>query len=108
MGGRILGDGGLTRNVPVDIARQTCADVVIAVAVPNPQPTAEDLRSPLTLMARTLDVLIGANERQQLDTLGPGDVKIVIEMGDIGSASFDRVNDAIPIGRAAALAHRDP
>jgi len=43
--GRILGDGGLTRNVPVDIARQTCADVVIAVAVPNPAPTAEQLRS---------------------------------------------------------------
>jgi NTE family protein len=36
--GRILGDGGLTRNVPVDIARQTCADVVIAVAVPSPAP----------------------------------------------------------------------
>ena len=105
--GRILGDGGLTRNVPVDIARQTCADVVIAVAVPNPLPTAAELRSPLTLMARTLDVLIGANERQQLDTLGPDDVKIVIEMGDIGSASFDRVRDAIPLGRAAALAHRD-
>lgn len=105
--GRILGDGGLTRNVPVDIARQTCADVVIAVAVPNPLPTAAELRSPLTLMARTLDVLIGANERQQLDTLGPDDVKIVIEMGDIGSASFDRVRDAIPMGRAAALTHRD-
>jgi NTE family protein len=105
MDGRILGDGGLTRNVPVDIARQTCADVVIAVAVPNPLPTAEELRSPLTLMSRTLDVLIGANERQQLETLGPADVKIVIEMGDIGSASFDRVGDAIPLGRAAALAH---
>jgi NTE family protein len=103
--GRILGDGGLTRNVPVDIARQTCADVVIAVAVPNPAPTAEQLRSPLTLMARTLDVLINANERQQLETLGPADVKIVIDMGEIGSASFDRVPDAIPVGRAAALAH---
>jgi NTE family protein len=102
--GRILGDGGLTRNVPVDIARQTCADVVIAVAVPNPAPTAEQLRSPLTLMARTLDVLINANERQQLETLGPDDVKIVIDMGDIGSASFERVPDAIPVGRAAALA----
>ena len=106
MQGRILGDGGLTRNVPVDIARQTCADVVIAVAVPNPTPTAEDLRSPLTLMSRTLDVLVGANERQQLDTLGPDDVKIVIAMGNIGSASFDRTNDAVPIGRAAALSHR--
>jgi len=107
MDGRILGDGGLTRNVPVDIARQTCADVVIAVAVPNPTPTAEDLRSPLTMMSRTLDVLVGANERQQLDTLGPADVKIVIDMGDIGSASFDRVGDAIPLGRAAALAQRE-
>ena len=104
--GRILGDGGLTRNVPVDIARQTCADVVIAVAVPNPPPTADDLRSPLTMMSRTLDVLVGANERQQLDTLGPADVKIVIDMGDIGSASFDRIDDAIPKGRAAALAQR--
>jgi NTE family protein len=104
--GRILGDGGLTRNVPVDIARETCADVVIAVAVPNPPPTADDLRSPLTMMTRTLDVLVGANERQQLDTLGPADVKIVIEMGDIGSASFDRIDDAIPKGRAAAMAHR--
>jgi NTE family protein len=104
--GRILGDGGLTRNVPVDIARETCADVVIAAAVPNPTPDAEQLRSPLTMVARTLDVLIGANERQQLETLGPRDVKIVIDMGDIGSASFDRVEDAIPLGRAAALAHR--
>jgi len=106
MDGRILGDGGLTRNVPVDIARQTCADVVIAVAVPNPEPTIEDLQRPLTIISRTLDVLVGANERQQLDTLGPKDVKIVIDMGDIGSASFDRINDAIPKGRAAALAHR--
>jgi NTE family protein len=104
--GRILGDGGLTRNVPVDIARATCADVVIAAAVPNPMPDPEQLRSPLTLVARTLDVLIGANERQQLETLGPRDVKIVIDMGDIGSTSFDRIKDAIPLGRAATLAHR--
>ena len=103
---RILGDGGLTRNVPVDIARETCADVVIAAAVPNPAPAPEDLRSPLTLVARTLDVLVGANERQQLETLGPRDVKILIDMGDIGSASFDRVADAIPLGYATTMANR--
>jgi NTE family protein len=104
--GRVLGDGGLTRNVPVDIARETCADVVIAAAVPNPMPDPDQLRSPLTLVARTLDVLVGANERQQLATLGPQDVKIVIDMGDIGSSSFNRIQDAIPLGRAAALAQR--
>ena len=44
MDGRTLGDGGLTRNIPIDIARETCADVVIAVAVPTPVPPAEALQ----------------------------------------------------------------
>ncbi len=105
--GRVLGDGGLTRNVPVDIARETCADVVIAVSVPNPVPTADELKSPLTMMSRTFDVLVGANERQQLQTLGPGDVSVVVPMRDITSGSFDRVAEAIPFGRDAALAKRD-
>ena len=104
--GKVLGDGGLTRNLPVDIARQTCADVVIAVSVPNPPPTVEDLQSPLTLVGRTLDVLVEANEKQQLRTLGPQDVTIVVPMGKVGSASFDKVKAAIPLGRAAADAHR--
>jgi NTE family protein len=107
MDGRVLGDGGLSRNVPVDIARETCADVVIAVSVPNPVPTAEELQSPLTMVMRTIDVLVGANERQQLATLGPDDVSIVVPMGDITSGSFDRANEAIPLGREAALAKRE-
>jgi NTE family protein len=104
--GRLLGDGGLTRNLPVDIVRQTCADVVIAVSVPNPTPTEEEMQSPLTQAAMTLDILIGANERQQIATLGPADVLITVPVGDIGSASFDKVDRAIPLGRATALAQR--
>ena len=105
--GRVLGDGGLSRNVAVDIARETCADIVIAVSVPNPVPTAEELQSPLTMVMRTIDVLVGANERQQLETLAPHDVSIVVHMGDITSGAFDRANDAIPLGRTAALAYRE-
>jgi NTE family protein len=105
--GRVLGDGGLSRNVAVDIARDTCADVVIAVSVPNPVPTAEELQSPLTMVMRTIDVLVGANERQQLQTLAPHDVSIVVPMGDITTGAFARVNDAIPLGRQAALNHRE-
>lgn len=104
--GKLLGDGGLTRNLPVDVARQTCADVVIAVGVPNPPPTAEDLQSPLTMLSRTLDITIGVNEKMQLDSLGPADVKIIVPMGNVGSASFDKINEAIPLGRQAAEEHR--
>ena len=105
--GRVLGDGGLSRNLGIDIARETCADVVIAVAVPNPVPTAEELQSPLTMVMRTIDVLVGANEREQLQTLAAHDVSIIISMGDITSGAFDRAGDAIPRGRQAALAHRE-
>jgi NTE family protein len=103
---RLLGDGGLTRNLPVDVARGACADVVIAVIVPTPPPTLAELQSPLTMAARTLDIMITANERQQIDSLGSGDVLITVPMGEIGASSFEKVADAIPLGRAAALEHR--
>ena len=102
MDDRVLSDGGMMRNLPVDIARNLCADVVIAVSLASPPPKAEDLNSALTLAGRSLDVMIDANQKAQIATLTDRDVSIVVPMGDIGSGSFDRVPDAIPLGRAAA------
>jgi len=107
MDGKVLSDGGLMRNLPVDIARETCADVVIAVSLSAPPPAAEDLRSSVALAGRSLDVMIDANQRAQIRTLTERDVNIDVPMGDIGSASFERVADAIPLGRAAALAQAE-
>ncbi len=104
MGDKVLTDGGQLRNVPVDIGRQMCGDVIIAVSLAAPQPTAADLASSVALAARALDVMIDANSKAQLDTLTDQDVSIVVQMGDIGSVSFERVPDAIPLGQAAALA----
>jgi len=103
----VLSDGGLMRNLPVDIARGLCADVVIAVSLLAPPPAPEDLRGSVALAARSLDVMIDANQRAQLSTLTDRDVSIVVPMGDIGSASFERVADAIPLGRTAALAQAE-
>ena len=104
---RLLGDGGLTRNLPVDVAREACADVVIAVIVPTTATTLEELQSPLTMAARTLDIMVSANEQPQIDTLKPGDVLITVPMGEIGSSSFDKVDAAIPLGRHAAFGQRE-
>jgi len=51
------------------------------------------------LAARSLDVMIDANSKAQLATLTERYVSIVVQMGDIGSGSFERVPDAIPLGR---------
>ncbi len=106
-GGRVLSDGGMMRNLPVDIARGLCADVVIAVSLASPPPRAEDLDSAIALAGRSLDVMIDANQKAQLATLTARDVSIVVPMGDIGSAAFERAPEAIPLGRTAALAQRE-
>ncbi|MBL8224203.1 MAG: patatin-like phospholipase family protein [Chromatiales bacterium] len=105
MGDRILSDGGMMRNLPVDVARDLCADVVIAVSLSSPPPEAQALMSAVALAGRALDVMIDANQNAQIATLTEADVSIVVPMGDIGSASFDRVPDAIPLGKAAAREH---
>jgi len=107
MDGKVLSDGGMMRNLPVDIARDLCADVVIAVSLESPPPKPDDLTTTLALAGRSLDVMIEANQKAQVATLTDADVSIVVPMGDIGSASFERVPDAIPLGREAALAQQD-
>ena len=74
------------RNVPVDVARKVCADIVIVVNLVSPPVKPEQLRAPGQLLGRTMDLMIEANEQLQLQTLTPKDVRIDVEMGDIGTA----------------------
>ena len=100
----ILSDGFVVRNIPVDVARQTCADVVIVVKLVSPPAKPEDLRSAPQLLSRTMDVMVNANEDAQLNTLTDKDVRIDVPMGDIGAGDFERTAETIPLGEAAARA----
>ncbi len=100
----ILNDGGMVRNLPVDVARDLCADVVIVVNLVTEPTTPDKLQTATQLAARAMDVMLEANVRLQLQTLKPGDVLINVHMGDIGTADFERVPETIPLGEKAALA----
>lgn len=98
----VLADGGQVRNIPVDVARQTCADVVIVVNLVEPDTPPDKLVQATQMAARSVDVMLEANENVQLATLTDQDVRIDVPMGDIGSADFQRVPETIPLGEAAA------
>ena len=102
--GRLLVDGMLVRNLPVDIARQTCADVVIAVPVANPKVERDKLGTFLGVAGQAMNIAIEANENAQLATLTEKDVQIKVILQDIGSSDFSKVPEAVPIGEAAARA----
>ena len=100
--GKLLVDGGMSDNVPIDVAREMGADVVIVVATQTPMMSAEELRSLGGILGQTVTLLILANEREQLATLKPGDVLIKVDSGDMTAADFRRGPEFIEAGRAAA------
>ena len=106
-GGRVMVDGGLMRNIPVDVARDLCADVVIAVWFPEPEDESLDDLSPVSAIYRSLLAVVVANEREQVESLTEDDINLPIALGDLSSGDFDRVPEAIESGREAADAMRE-
>ena len=106
-GDQVLSDGGQVRNLPIDIGRELCADVVIAVWLLTPPPTKNDFKTSAAIIDRSTGVMIEANEKTQIATLTDKDVGIGVQMGDISTGSFERAPDAIKLGRAAAEAVAD-
>jgi NTE family protein len=103
----VLSDGGMVRNIPVDVARNLCADVVIVVNLVEEEVKREKLKTATALIGRSTDVMIVANENLQLDSLTDKDIRIDVIMGDITTADFERVPETIPLGETAARAVAD-
>jgi NTE family protein len=92
----------MVRNIPVDVARDLCADHVIVVNLVEPTVPREKLQTATQLLSRSNGVMIEANEKLQLATLTDRDVLISVQMGDITTADFERVPETVPLGETAA------
>ncbi|MEJ2256709.1 MAG: patatin-like phospholipase family protein [Woeseiaceae bacterium] len=104
--GKLLADGGLMRNLPVDVARDLCADVVIAVWMEVPQATADDVRSSIGMVDQMLSVMVGSNQKEQIESLTANDIGIAVPIGDIGTGQFNRAGEAIDVGETYANQYR--
>jgi len=102
VGDWLLVDGGITRNLPVDVARETCADAVIAIAVDAPEPEVDGMRSATGAVSRMIDILIERNEEDSLESLRLGDVGMTIVLDGITSTDFHLNREAIAQGEVAA------
>jgi NTE family protein len=100
--GKILVDGGLTDNLPIDVARAMGADVVIAVNLGTPLSPRDQLNSILGIGGQVINILTEQNVQLSLATLKPTDILILPELGDFSAADFDHLSKTVPIGEAAA------
>ncbi|MEM7049754.1 MAG: patatin-like phospholipase family protein [Acidobacteriota bacterium] len=108
--GRTLVDGGIVRNLPVDVARELCADRpgdrVLAIDIGTPPRSLKGTESFFTVMFQTFSVINKRNVEASRDQIRPNDLLLSPDLGDISAASFQRVGEAIALGRRAAQENR--
>jgi len=102
--GRLLVDGGITNNLPINVVRDMGADIVIAVDISTPLAAPEDVRNMLQITGQLTSIMTRTNAELQIATLADRDVLIVPNLGDISSGDFNRAVEAIETGRVAAQA----
>lgn len=98
---RLLVDGGLVRNFPVEDARSLGANIVLGVDVSSKLEAPDSLESFLDVMRQTIGFLEVASQKRQQELC---DILIEPSLGEVTTFSFDRVAEAMAAGETAARA----
>ncbi len=102
MNGRLLVDGGIADNLPVDVAKRLGAEILIVVNIGTLRRPREKLTSAMMITTQVMTILIQKNTDEQIATLRDQDILLQPPLGDIGSSDFVRASEAILIGEKEA------
>ena len=83
--GRLLVDGGLVENLPIDTARAMGVDVLIVVDVSFPLYLRDELTSPLEVTNQAFAILIRGRTLEQRKKLLPTDIVLDPPLGRFAS-----------------------
>jgi NTE family protein len=105
--GRLLVDGGLVMNLPVDIVREMGADIIICVDVDKPLSKRDQLSSSLLIITQMFDIMMKKNVAEQIKKLTHDDIYINPELGEANSTDFRRSAEISLAGYKAAFVSID-
>lgn len=93
-------DGGLISNIPVDVAREWGADIVIAVDVTSPLRPAANLAAPWEIADQIMGIMMQSAIKEQL---AKADIIIRPDIGNHLSNDFTSLDSLVEHGEEAAL-----
>src|ERR1700722_16663601 len=100
--GHLLVDGGLAENLPINVARDMGADILIVSDVSFPLQPRDRLDSALSISNQMLAILVRKDSDRQKATLGSRDVLIEPGLGTTTVTDFTAAASTIAQGEAAA------
>jgi NTE family protein len=99
LNGRILADGGMVQNIPVETVRDMGADTVIAIELHYPPADIGQLGTLVGVLSRAIDVMITQNERY---SLAFAKAKVRVDMKGFAITDYNRVDELVQLGYKAA------
>lgn len=100
--GRLLVDGGIANNMPVDVVKAMGADVVIAVDIGSPLVGNEELDSTIAVLNQLSTMLTAASTEAQKKLLTEKDVLIRPAIDALSTTDFSIMSTALSLGEEAA------
>jgi len=97
--GRVLADGGMVENIPVETVREMDADTVIAIDLRVPLGEQEQLETLTGVLSRALDVMLLQNERR---SLALANAVVTVDTANFSIDDYDRLHDLIRLGYRSA------
>ena len=101
VGEHVYTDGGIVNNLPTDVVRQMGADVVIAVHLQQKEVGAADVQSMFSILGRSMDLAISANEARGL---AAADLAVIVDVSKLSALDYAGGDVFIGKGREAAAA----
>ncbi len=98
---RLVVDGGLVRNLPIDMAHKMGADIVIAVNVGTPLAEEKELGSAISVAQQMLQILTEQNVQRSIKELRPQDILIAPDLNGISFLDFRNYQQAMQAGDVA-------
>ena len=88
IGDRLLISGGLVNNLPVDVAKEWGADVVIAIDLPVHQLTAAGVNTVFAVLDQVGNMMLGKSRTRGLELLDDSDILIAPDAQAVGEQDF--------------------
>ena len=99
--GRLLVDGGMTDNIPLDVARDMGVDIAIVVDIGTPLRSRKQLNTVVDVLNQSITLMTRRNSEVQLAALHKDDVLIQPSLSSFGVTDFGRAQEVIDAGYRA-------
>ncbi|MBN8549107.1 MAG: patatin-like phospholipase family protein [Deltaproteobacteria bacterium] len=102
--GRLLVDGGIVNNFPVDIALARNPQYIIGVEFKSVFRKRDSLTNPLAISAQMMDLLLERTTASRIAMLRKQDIMIQPDLTNYSSTSFNKAREIMMAGEVAARA----